>query len=145
MKTFAYYPGCSLETLAASYHLSAVESAARLGVALKEIEDWNCCGATPYSHIDELLAQSLCARNLAIAEQEHLDVVAPCSGCFKNLYHANAHLQQDADLAEHINFALDEDDLHYDGTIAVHQGELLQSAVGGEFEGARFHQTAQTN
>jgi heterodisulfide reductase subunit B len=127
MKTFAYYPGCSLETLAASYHLSAVEAATALGVELKEVEDWNCCGATPYSHIDEFLAQSLSARNLAIAEKDHLDVVAPCSGCFKNLYHANAHLKADPDLAEHINFALQEDDLHYGGTITVHH--LMQMFV----------------
>jgi len=85
MKTFAYYPGCSLETMAASYHVSAVEVAERLGVELVEIEDWNCCGATAYSHVDELLAQVLCARNLALAEkEERLDLVAPCSGCFKN-------------------------------------------------------------
>jgi heterodisulfide reductase subunit B len=131
MKTFAYYPGCSLETLAASYHLSAVETAAKLGVELKEVEDWNCCGATPYSHIDEFLAQCLSARNLAIAEKDHLDVVAPCSGCYKNLYHANAHLKSDPDLAEHINFALEEDNLHYDGTIRVHHlMQMLVNEVG---------------
>ncbi len=127
MKTFAYYPGCSLETMAASYHLSAVETANKLGVQLKEVEDWNCCGATPYSHIDEFLAHSLSARNLAIAEKDRLDVVAPCSGCFKNLYHANDQLRQDPNLAEHINFALEEDDLRYDGTVAVHH--LMQMFV----------------
>ena len=120
-----------LETLAASYHLSAVETAAKLGVELKEVEDWNCCGATPYSHIDEFLAQCLSARNLAIAEKAHLDVVAPCSGCYKNLYHANAHLKSDPDLAEHINFALEEDNLHYDGTITVHHlMQMLVNEVG---------------
>ena len=121
MKTFAYYPGCSLETMAASYHLSAVEVAHGLGVSLVEIEDWNCCGATAYSHIDELLAQVLCARNLALAEkEERLDLVAPCSGCFKNLYFANDHMLDDADLMEHMNFALEADDLNYSGNVRVH-------------------------
>jgi len=119
MKTYAYFPGCSAETVSASYHLSAVETGAKLGVAFKEIEDWNCCGATPYTNIDELLANTLCARNLAIAERDHLDVVAPCNACYKNLYHANEHLKQDADLAEHLNFALEADELHYDGTLNV--------------------------
>jgi heterodisulfide reductase subunit B len=119
MKTYAYFPGCSAETVSASYHLSAVETGARLGVEFREIEDWNCCGATPYTNIDELLAQSLCARNLAIAERDHRDVVAPCNACYKNLYHANEHLKHDADLAEHLNFALEADDLHYDGTLTV--------------------------
>jgi heterodisulfide reductase subunit B len=120
MKKFAYYPGCSLETMAASYHVSAVETAAKLGVDLVEIRDWNCCGATYYSHIDELLAQTLCARNLAIAEEQQLDMVAPCSGCYKNHYVANAHLKGDPDLAEHLNWAMEEDGLHYSGTIEVH-------------------------
>ncbi len=120
MKSYAYYPGCSLETMAASYHLSAVETAHKLGVQLKEIEDWNCCGATAYSHIDELLAQVLCARNLALAEKDGLSLVAPCSGCFKNLHFANSNMKRDRDLLEHMNFALEEDQLHYSGTVSVH-------------------------
>ena len=119
MKRYAYYPGCSLETMAASYHVSAVETANKLGIEFQEIEDWNCCGATPYSNVDELLAQTLCARNLAIAERDRLDVVAPCSACFKNLYFTNEHLKTDPDLAEHVNFALEADNLHYAGTGAV--------------------------
>lgn len=121
MKTFAYYPGCSLETMGASYHLSAVEVAHGLGVSLVEVEDWNCCGATAYSHVDELLAQVLSARNLALAEkEERFDLVAPCSGCFKNLYFANDHMREDADLMEHMNFALEADDLSYSGSVKVH-------------------------
>jgi heterodisulfide reductase subunit B len=107
--------------MAASYHVSAVEVAHRLGAELVEIEDWNCCGATAYSHVDELLAQLLSTRNLALAEkEERLDLVAPCSGCFKNLYFANEHMHDDADLREHINFALEADDLSYSGSVAVH-------------------------
>jgi heterodisulfide reductase subunit B len=119
MKRYAYYPGCSLESLSKSYHLSAIESARALGMELKEIEDWNCCGATAYFHVDELLAYSLVARNLALAEKEGLDFVAPCSGCYKNAYFTNAHLQHDPDLAEHINFALEADNLHVGGTTRV--------------------------
>jgi heterodisulfide reductase subunit B2 len=120
MKRYAYFPGCSAETVSASYHLSTVEAGAKLGVEFEEIEDWNCCGATPYTNVDELLANTLCARNLAIAERSGLDVVAPCNACFKNLYHANEHLKTDADLAEHLNFALEADDLHYGGSTKVH-------------------------
>ncbi|NTV88705.1 MAG: heterodisulfide reductase subunit B, partial [Burkholderiaceae bacterium] len=76
-KKFAYFPGCSLEKMAQSYHLSTVEVARVLGMELKELEDWNCCGATAYFHVDELLAHTLCARNLAMAEKEGLDLVAP--------------------------------------------------------------------
>jgi len=133
MKQYAYYPGCSLESLAMSYHVSSIEAARELGVELKEIEDWNCCGATAYFHVDELLAYTLVARNLALAEKENLDFVAPCSGCYKNAYFTNAYLQQDPDLAEHINYALEEDNLHISGPINVrHLIEVFVEDVGFE-------------
>jgi len=72
MKQYAYYPGCSLESLAKDYQLSTLEVARTLGLEMKEIEDWNCCGATAYFPVDELLAYTLVARNLAIAEKTGL-------------------------------------------------------------------------
>jgi len=131
MKAYAYFPGCSLEKMALSYHMSTVETAHQLGVELKELEDWNCCGATAYFHVDELLAYTLCARNLAMAEKENLDLVAPCAGCYKNMYFTNIHLKEEPDLAEHINFALQEDNLHFTGTIRVHHLlEVFANGVG---------------
>ncbi|OGO17280.1 MAG: hypothetical protein A2Z14_18655 [Chloroflexi bacterium RBG_16_48_8] len=133
MKEYAYFPGCSLEKIALSYHLSTIETSKKVGVELKELEDWNCCGATAYFHVDELLAYTLCARNLAMAEQENLDLVAPCSACYKNSYFTNLHLKEDPDLADHINFALAEDNLHFSGNIAVkHLIEVFAQDVGPE-------------
>jgi heterodisulfide reductase subunit B len=105
--------------MAASYHVSALETTKKLGIKLNELEDWNCCGATTYFYIDELLAHTLCARNLAIAEKTGLDVVAPCSACYKNMFFTAATLNKDTDLKEHINFALEEDDLHFEGKVNV--------------------------
>jgi len=131
MKKYAYFPGCSLEKMAHSYHMSALETTRALGIELEELEDWNCCGATAYFHVDELLAFTLCARNLAMAEKEKRDIVAPCSGCYKNLFFTREHLKHDADLAEHINEALAEDNLHYAGTSAVrHLIEVFVQDVG---------------
>ena len=133
MKQFAYFPGCSLEKIALSYSQSTIETTNKLGVELKELEDWNCCGATAYFHVDELLAYTLCARNIAMAEKEHLDLVAPCSACFKNTYFTNRALKEDPDLAEHINVALAEDDLHFSGDIEVrHLLEMIVEDIGCE-------------
>lgn len=133
MKTYAYYPGCSLEKMAQSYHKSAMETMGALGVQLEEIEDWNCCGATTYFHVDELLAYTLVARNLAIAEKTGHDFVAPCSACYKNAYFTSAYLKEDQDLADHINYALEQDNLHYSGNIAVkHLIEVFVDDLGPE-------------
>lgn len=133
MKQFAYFPGCSLEKIALSYNQSTIETTSKVGVELKELEDWNCCGATAYFHVDELLANTLCARNLAMAEKDDLDLVAPCSACFKNTYFTNQALKKDHDLADHINVALEEDDLHFSGKIEVkHLLEVFTKDVGFE-------------
>jgi heterodisulfide reductase subunit B len=120
MKKLALFPGCSLEKIAQSYLHSTLETCAKLGLELIELEDWNCCGATAYFHVDEVLAYTLSARNLAMAEKLGLDVVAPCAACYKNMYFTNAYLKTDPDLAEHINYALEEDDLQFSGKGAVH-------------------------
>lgn len=133
MKEYAYFPGCSLEKIGLSYHNSAIETTKKLGVELNELEDWNCCGATTYFHVDELLAYTLCARNLAMAEKENLDLVAPCSACYKNSYFTNKYLKEDPDLAEHINYALAEDNLSFSGQSEVkHLIEVFVHDVGLE-------------
>ena len=118
---YSYYPGCSLEAVAKAYDVSMRAVFRRLDVEVRELEDWNCCGATAYFHVDELLAFTLCARNLAMAEQQKLPLVAPCSGCYKNTYFTRDHLLKDPDLAEHINYALEEDNLRFSGASAVRQ------------------------
>jgi heterodisulfide reductase subunit B len=142
MKTYAYYPGCSLESLAKNYHLSTIAVASAVGVELDEIKDWNCCGSTAYFPVDELLAYTLVSRNLAIAEKMGVsDFVAPCSACYKNSYFTNTYLQKDPDLAEHINYALEEDNLHVNGTLNVrHLIEVFIEDVGLEAIGKKVTQ-----
>ncbi len=133
MRTYSYFPGCSLEKMALSYHQSAIQTTTKMGVELKEIEDWNCCGATTYFHVDELLAYTLVARNLAMAEKTGHDLVAPCSACYKNAYFASAYLKEDQDLSDHINYALEQDNLHFSGSIEVkHLMEVFVDDVGLE-------------
>jgi len=110
-----------------------METTKKLGVKLNELEDWNCCGATTYFHVDELLAYTLVARNLAMAEKQGLDVVAPCSACYKNMYFTREHLNDEPDLADHSNFALEEDNLQFSGSSKVkHLLELFSQDIGAE-------------
>ncbi len=133
MKKFALFPGCSLEKMASSYQKSSVDTVRQFGIELEELEDWNCCGATTYSYIDELLANTLVARNLALAEKEGLDFVAPCSACYKNAYFANKYITEDEDLNEHINYALEQDDLQFKGeTKVLHIIDVFAEEIGPE-------------
>jgi heterodisulfide reductase subunit B len=127
---YAYYPGCSLTTSAKEYDWSTRAVFERLGVELVEIEHWSCCGATP-ANANELLAHALSARNLAWAEARGLDVVVPCSECFKNLYKAAKIVREDRHARQEINAILGNSKLQ--GKVKVkHPLEVLVRDVGLE-------------
>lgn len=81
MNGVGYYPGCSLEASAREYDESARAVCEGLGIELRELEDWNCCGASAVPRPPE--GEGLATRNLRIARQMGLaEVVVPCSACF---------------------------------------------------------------
>jgi heterodisulfide reductase subunit B2 len=116
---YAYYPGCSLEATGRPYDHSLRLVFERLGIGLKEIEDWNCCGATSYIAMNKLSAYALSARNLAYAERMGLDVCAPCSSCFTILSKANRHVQWDETHRDTVNTVLAAAGLSYSGKLEV--------------------------
>jgi heterodisulfide reductase subunit B len=91
---FAYYPGCSLQATGRAYDESTRAVADMLGIELDELDDWNCCGATTYMSVRELLSVSISARNLSLAQRQGQDIVAPCSACFTVLRKTDHYLQE---------------------------------------------------
>jgi heterodisulfide reductase subunit B len=104
---YAYYPGCSLESSAKEYDMSLRAVFQQVGIELVEIEDWKCCGATPGGATDKVTGTALIARNLAWAEERGLEIVAPCSACYKNLRKATLALQEDRELRAKVNDRLE--------------------------------------
>ena len=78
---FTYYPGCSLKGSAQELDESFRSVSEKLGVKLKELPDWACCGASSAHMVDSYLEAALPARDLITAERLGRDVVAPCAGC----------------------------------------------------------------
>ena len=98
-----YYPGCSLESTAKEFDLSIRAILKELGVSLKEIPDWNCCGASPAHYLNEELAVALPYRNLVNAEEAGLDqVVSPCPACYSHLKHVHEWIGKDPGLARRL-------------------------------------------
>ncbi len=103
----AYYPGCSLHASSELYDIQNKIVFGRLGLQLKEIEDWNCCGATSASKTNDFLSVALPARNLGIADASGLsDIVIPCSSCYSRMLVSKKRLAEDAGLKETINAGL---------------------------------------
>lgn len=133
MLEYAYYPGCSLETSGAPYDQSIKEVFKALGVGLKEIEDWNCCGATMYMSVKAIVGYSITARNLALAQNMKMPICAPCSSCYTILRKTNRHIEMDPKERDKINEALAAADLKYDTTVDVrHPLDILVHEVGLE-------------
>lgn len=131
--TYLYYPGCSLESSARSYDVSTRWVFHRLNLDLQELEDWNCCGATMYMSIKETISLSFSARNLAIAEKNNGEIVAPCSSCYTILNKTNHILQENFILRAKVNQSLKRAGLEYRGTVRVrHPLDVLVNDVGLE-------------
>jgi len=96
----AYFPGCSLHSMAREYDQSARLVCNHLGINLEEVEDWNCCGATAAHSLDHVIATSLSARNLKVVRDMHLNqVTSPCAGCYSRLKTASHELKNNKQLA----------------------------------------------
>jgi heterodisulfide reductase subunit B len=95
----AYFPGCSLHGLAREYGLSIDAVCGRLGIRLRELPDWNCCGASAAHSRSAAAALNLSARNLAIAALRGSGrICTACAGCFNRLKTAAHELQTDENL-----------------------------------------------
>ncbi len=131
MKEYAYYPGCSLKSGSKHYEESLLPVFKAAGVPYKELDDWNCCGATAYFSVDEAMAEAICGRNLSIAEKDGADIIAPCGGCYLTMKKSNHFLGSGHDRAKKILAALKKVGCEYKGTVdVVHPIEVFTKEVG---------------
>ena len=98
----SYYPGCSLHGTAKEYDQSVRAVSRALGIELKEVDDWSCCGATSAHSTNFKLSIALPARNLIAAEKDAMDVMVPCAACFNRFKTAEHQLKADKALRNEI-------------------------------------------
>jgi heterodisulfide reductase subunit B2 len=118
---YLYYPGCSLEGTASEYDASTRAFLAAMGMELIPLEDWTCCGASAAPAVSRMLALSLAARNLALAERSRpdLDLLVPCSACYLNLKKAEEAIRTSSRTRHEVNAVLAEEGLEVQGTVRV--------------------------
>jgi heterodisulfide reductase subunit B2 len=147
MPAYSYFPGCSLTGMGKPYDESVRAVFNNLGVALEEVPDWNCCGATSYMSVDEEKAVTLAARNLALAEKMKKELMAPCSACYLVLLKAGRLMAKYPETADRTAARLKRVDLAYHGMVTVKHPlqilvddiapEVLQSKVKNPLKGYR--------
>jgi heterodisulfide reductase subunit B len=129
---YAYYPGCSLQESAAEYDISTRAVLEGLGVEVREIPDWTCCGASAVEAVDRELSLALPARNLALSEKHYGDtpVLVPCSACYLNLLKVQEKTGESRQTAEEVNALLAPQELTYSGrNRVVHLLEMLSGSM----------------
>jgi heterodisulfide reductase subunit B len=78
-----------------------------LDVDLRELPDWNCCGASSGHCTNLKLSLALPGRNLAIAEKEGMDLAVSCPACFLRLKKVIYDLSHDEKLRQEIVRVMD--------------------------------------
>jgi len=129
---YLFFLGCVIPYRVPSYEVSARMVLDKLVVNLVEMPDFNCCGF-PMAPVNYKLALTMAARDLCLAEQQKLNVLTLCNGCFGTLNEANRTLEEDKALREEINGYLKEVGIEFRGAIEVkHLVHVLAEDIGFE-------------
>jgi heterodisulfide reductase subunit B len=128
---FALFLGCKIPFFLEHYAAATRAILEALGVELVELE-FNCCG-NPISDLSLEALMLLGARNLALAQQQNLDILTPCKCCFGNLKRTAYFLKKNDFLRKEINGLLQDEDLRWDGHTEVkHLLSVLANDIGVE-------------
>jgi len=127
---FAIFRGCNIPIRLKHYETSSRAVLAELGVTLKDIADFNCCGY-PLRNIDFDAFVLSSARNLALAERENLNMLVLCKCGYGTFRMAEYLMKENASLREKVNAILAKEGLKYEGAVQVkHLLTVLFSDVG---------------
>lgn len=132
--TYGLFLGCI-----APLRYPGIEGATReilgiLEIGYKDLENAACCPAPGVTRsFDQSTWLALAARNLVLAEQQGVEILTICNGCYGSLFETAHMLNSDEKLRARINKILKEAGLEYNGTAKVrHLVEVLNTDVGLE-------------
>ena len=131
MTKFAYFAGCTIPYRVPFFETALRKVLPEFGIELQDLP-FTCCpdpgGAQAYNSI---VWHTLAARNLCLAEEQNLDIITACSGCFETLKIVNTHLKDDDDLRKKVNENLKEIGREFKGSIKVrHFADVLYTDIG---------------
>ena len=116
---YALFEGCNIPARVPQYADATRAVFKKLDIELVEFAEFNCCGY-PVRSIDQRAFILSAAKNMAVAENADLDLMAMCKCCYGSLKKAEFVLDADLDLKRDINTALSKEKLHYEGRVRIH-------------------------
>ena len=130
MLEYALFLGCNVQARLPQHEYATKLVFNKLGVRLYNVKQFNCCGY-PLKNVSFKGSLLLSVRNLALAEQQSVDMMTLCGCGFGTLKGANQLFREDASLLEEMNVHLRKEDLEYRGTVEVkHFSQVLYEEIG---------------
>ncbi len=130
---YAFFPGCTM-----AYRLQFAEKSIRMVVPKFDIDlvdlPFTCC---PEPNAIRALSDdtwlTFAARNIALAENEGLDILTSCAGCHESLSLAKHELEKNPERKERVNEILKDLGLEYKGSsVIIHLHQILFDEIGIE-------------
>ncbi len=103
--SYLYYPGCSLKGSAVDYEESFLEVASFLGIEIREMDDWDCCGASVAKSVSKELSETLPAKTLVSADKEERDLLMLCPSCSLNHLQLAIKAQEDSEFMKGLSLS----------------------------------------
>ncbi|TET70049.1 MAG: heterodisulfide reductase, subunit B, partial [Candidatus Aminicenantes bacterium] len=127
----SYYPGCTLKNNAKNFEESALCSLNAIGVEVKELPRWNCCGTVFSLATDDLIHHVAPIRNLIRVKESNTDrVMTLCAMCYNTLKRANERVKADSESLDKINQFMYREEIDYKGDVKIlHLLELLRDEI----------------
>jgi heterodisulfide reductase subunit B len=132
MKRFAFFPGCLIPARYPAMEFAIRETLPRVGIEVVDLQGTSCCPDPIYfKSKDKVSWLAVAARNLALAEEQGLDIFTNCSGCTATLSETYHLLKEDEELKARVNKRLERIGMEYRGTSRVrHIVTLLRDVAG---------------
>ncbi len=107
MKEFAVFWGCTIPTRFPFLEKSTRTVLDAFSLPYRDVDGFTCCPEKSLiNNIDPTLWKLTAARNIAVADDEGVDVVSPCTGCVSNLSTVKKGLKTNPKEAEEVNAVL---------------------------------------
>ena len=127
---YLYYPGCTLKTKAKKLDEYARKCMQKLGVDVKEPDEWQCCGAVYPQAKDEIATRLSAVRILEEAARQQRKLLTLCSACHHVIKRVNHDMRFDGNIRQKVN-NYSQFEKPYTGEAGViHFLEMLRDNIG---------------
>jgi len=127
---YAFFQGCLIPYRVPHYANSARKILATLGIELVDL-DFGCCGSQILESRNRDLWLAVAARNIALAERHHLDILALCGSCSSTLSRIKWLLENNPENSFAVNKVLEKIGLEFNGkSKIIHILKLLTDEIG---------------